>query len=232
MAAKRVYWDSCVWLGLINEEPDKLPRCQHVIQLARAGDVEIWTSALTLAEVFKVTQSGGAPQTIPPESDAKFEDFLDQDFVVIAQVDVDTGRLARRLLRQHGKLKKPPDAIHLATAVLNDLDEFHTFDGTNLLPLNGEVNRADGVVLAILWPPEPSQGLLDLQLPPEKAAPADEDAAVEDEGVEAPHHDGAEAPGANGVGAEMVDVPEVQIPAQPHAPGQAAGGQAEALPGA
>jgi predicted nucleic acid-binding protein len=167
LAAKRVYWDSCVWLGLINEEPDKLPRCQHVIQLARTGEIEIWTSALTLAEVFKVSQPGGS-QTIPAESDETFERFLDQDFVVIAQVDVDTGHMARRLLRRHSKLKKPPDAVHLATAVLNDLDEFHTFDGTNLLPLNGEVKRADGVALGISFPPEPPippQAELDLVQP-------------------------------------------------------------------
>jgi hypothetical protein len=190
--------------------------------------VEIWTSALTLAEVFKVTQPGG-PQTIPAESDAKFEDFLDQDFVVIAQVDVDTGRLARRLLRQHGKLKKPPDAIHLATAVLNNLFEFHTFDGTNLLPLNGEVNRSDGVALTISFPPEPPvdpQGSLDLQqVQEEDAAPAGQGHAGDGELVEVPHMDGAQAPGANGVGAEAADSLEVQVPTQAHAPDQAAGAQ-------
>lgn len=223
MAAKRVYWDSCVWLGLINEEPDKLPRCQHVIQLARAGHLEIWTSALTLAEVFKVTQPGG-PQAIPAESDAKFEDFLDQDFVVIAQLDVDTGHLARRLLRQHGKLKKPPDAVHLATAVLNDLDEFHTFDGVNLLPLNGDVNRADGVALTISLPPEPPldpQGVLDLQPMQEDAAPVGD--GDDGKGVESPEQGAAEALGADGVGAKVPEGSEVEVPAQPHAHGHAAG---------
>jgi len=50
---KKVYWDSCAWLGLINEEPDKIDSCRHVIDLARNGDIEIWTSTYTLAEVFK-----------------------------------------------------------------------------------------------------------------------------------------------------------------------------------
>lgn len=132
-----------------------MPRCEHVLKRARLGEVEIWTSALTLAEVFKVKCGGTVAQLMTAADDQKFEDYLNQDFVVIAQVDVDTGRTARRLLRQHSPLKKFPDAIHLATAVLNSLDEFHTFDGENLLPLNGTVNRDDGITLSICVPPVP-----------------------------------------------------------------------------
>ena len=154
MALKRVYWDTCVWLGLMNQEPDKLARCEHVLHLARLGEVEIWTSALTLAEVFKITVEG-RPQRLPDNADVQFEEYVEQDFVVVAQVDIDTGRMARRLLRSHTPLKKPPDAIHLATAVINNLDEFHTFDGVNIIPLNGVVNRADGAGMVICLPPEP-----------------------------------------------------------------------------
>ena len=151
---KKVYWDTCVWLGLINQEPDKLKRCEYVLSQARAKELEIWTSAFTLAEVYKITVEGKA-QSLPDNKDIEFESYIEQDFLVVAQVDIDLGVMARRLLRRHPPLKKPPDAIHLATAVFHNLDEFHTFDDKNILPLNGLVNRADGVSLQICYPPEP-----------------------------------------------------------------------------
>lgn len=153
---KRVYWDTCVWLSLINDEDGRAGRCRYVISEARAGNMQIWTSAFTLAEVFKKNCEGKGI-SLPEAKDLEFENFVEQDFFVVVQVDVDIGVLARRLLRQHVPLKKPPDAVHLASALINNLDEFHTFDDVNLTPLSGLVNRADGVGLVICFPPEPPQ---------------------------------------------------------------------------
>jgi predicted nucleic acid-binding protein len=153
---KKVYWDTCVWLSLINEESGRVERCRHILNEARNGNVEIWTSAFTLAEVFK-TSSEGKHISLPESKDHEFENYIQQDFFQLVQVDFDIGVLARRLLREHVPLKKPPDAIHLATAVINNLDEFHTFDDVNLTPLSGLVNRADGVGLLICFPQEPPQ---------------------------------------------------------------------------
>ena len=51
---------------------------------------------------------------------------------------------------------KPPDAIHLASAVLGNVAEFHTFDGDGrrpgLLQLDGEIDRLDGGKLRICTP--------------------------------------------------------------------------------
>lgn len=154
MAEKRVYWDSCVWIGLINQEPDKLAVCEHVIEQAQSGSVEIWTSTLSLAEVFKKKCNGVNVTTAQP-SDANFENFLSQDYVVLIQVDHDVGTVARRLLRAHPALAKPADAVHLASALLNNVDEMHTFDGDNLLGLDGVLDRADGTKLKICIPPTP-----------------------------------------------------------------------------
>jgi hypothetical protein len=52
--AKRVYWDSCTFLSLINQEPGKLNDCAAVWKEAEKGDVTIYTSFFTFAEVFKV----------------------------------------------------------------------------------------------------------------------------------------------------------------------------------
>ena len=213
---KKVYWDTCVWLGLLNQVPDKLPRCEYVLSLARKKDVEIWTSALTLAEVFKISPAPGQPaRRLTEEDDAKFEEYLEQDFVVLVQVDLDIGRMARRLLRQHDPLKKSPDAIHLAAAVLHDLDEFHTFDGDNILPLNGLVNRADGAALVICQPPEPPPPVQ----PPLIEYPEEEQAAPDDAGPEnaAPvvvEMEPAAPEVAVAVAAPLIEEPQAAVEAQ------------------
>jgi hypothetical protein len=57
---------------------------------------------------------------------------------------------------------KPPDAAHLATALISNVDEMHTFD-TKLLSLDGKLDKADGTKLKICKPgPFSSAPLLDL----------------------------------------------------------------------
>lgn len=150
-----VYWDSCVWIGLIQQEADKYARIRGVLDRARAGKLKIVTSTFTLAEVVK-RKCGGAIVEAGEEHDDYFADLLQQDFVVVVNADWDAATKARALYRefnQHG-LKKPQDALHLATAVLENVDEMHTFDGADLLKLNGKVKRDDGMTLTICEPPE------------------------------------------------------------------------------
>jgi hypothetical protein len=68
-------------------------------------------------------------------------------------------------LRNHyaeksGRILKSPDAIHLATAVLNRVDEFHAFD-EGLISLSGNV----GGHRLIVCKPETKSPQLDLQKP-------------------------------------------------------------------
>ena len=60
------------------------------------------------------------------------------------QVDFDVGVLARRLLRKYPEIAKPQDGIHLATALLNNVDELHTYDRENLIGLSDKIDRRDG----------------------------------------------------------------------------------------
>lgn len=67
---KRVYWDACVWIALIKQESiaksdgsieKRYARCSEVITMAEKGEIEIVTSAFTIAEVCKssdVKESG------------------------------------------------------------------------------------------------------------------------------------------------------------------------------
>lgn len=148
---KSVYWDSCVWLRLINGESGA-DRCDAVLQKAKSGNLLIWTSSLTLAEVYKFKCD--VPKALAIDQDGLFEQYMESDFVVEVQVDHAIATLARRLCRTHAALKKPNDGIHLASAVMNNVDQFHTFDADDLLILNGSVQRADGQLLLMCEPPQ------------------------------------------------------------------------------
>jgi predicted nucleic acid-binding protein len=148
---RRVYWDSCTFLGLINQEPGKVNECTAVWREAEASDTLIYTSFFTFAEVFKVKcEIEGKP--LSDEGDRKIENLLRQKWIRPVVVDERIGIAARRLMRHHTQCKKPSDGIHLATALALNVDEMHTFDGSDLLGLDGKINREDGKLLTICKP--------------------------------------------------------------------------------
>jgi hypothetical protein len=69
-------------------------------------------------------------------------------------VDVDVGKVARRLLRRYPEIGKPQDAIHVASCLLNNIDQLHTFDGEDLLGFDGQLARVDRAKLTICKPPK------------------------------------------------------------------------------
>lgn len=146
---KKVYWDACAWLGLINGEQDKAAELEVVWSKAEHGEVEIWTSAFCIAEVYKAKCEAGKV-SLSPEYDEQIDNLFDQPFVHITQVDLGVARLAKQLLRGDNKLSKPSDGIHLATAILWNVDQLHTWDKSDLIGL--VVNRADGETLEICTP--------------------------------------------------------------------------------
>lgn len=156
----KYYWDACAWIALIQQEAGRFDSLNYVMDEARSGNVEIWTSNFTLAEVYKRPCGSPDQSGLTVVEDAPFEDFILQGFIQRVQVDFDVGVLARRLLRKYPVIVKPQDGIHLATALLNNVDEFHTYDRENLLGLTGQIERKDGVKLLIKKPgkrPAPSR---------------------------------------------------------------------------
>jgi predicted nucleic acid-binding protein len=150
----RYYWDACAWIALIQQEAGRFDSLRYVIEQAQEEKVEIWTSNFTLAEVYK-RPCDGDQKMLLPQQDKPFEDYIIQSFVQRVQVDYDVGVLARRLLRNYPTIQKPQDGIHLATALLYNVDELHTFDRENLLDLSDKIARRDSKMLRICHPPKP-----------------------------------------------------------------------------
>ncbi len=155
----KYYWDACIWITLISDRhSDRGKACEYVLEQARSGTCELWTSSFCLAEVFK-RKCGAEAVGIAEEQDAYFEDLIEQEFVHKVSVDVDVGKVARRLLRRFPPIGKPQDAIHVATCLLNDLDQLHTFDRADLLSFDGQLERIDRHKLIICEPPTPPESV-------------------------------------------------------------------------
>jgi predicted nucleic acid-binding protein len=126
------YWDAVTFLGWLSEEPDKVPDCKPVLDAAEAGSVTIVTSALTIAEVLWLK----GHKKVEASQAKKIEAFFRHSWIVVREVDRFVAEDARELV--WNKNVKPKDAIHLATALRQDVqfDQFDTFDG-DLIKLSG-----------------------------------------------------------------------------------------------
>jgi predicted nucleic acid-binding protein len=162
MGTPRYAWDSCAWIAMIIQEQsplkgggyeDRAKLCNHVIGLAARKQLEIATSGLALAEVCKhdeVKAVGGD----------ELSDFFRNDYILVVATDRNVGTLARRLMQSGHSGLKPPDAVHLATAIVADVKELHTFD-KKLLALDGKLEMPNGGALKICRPFGPPPSLLD-----------------------------------------------------------------------
>lgn len=151
------YWDTCLFLAWLKDEQRKsgeMDGVREIIQRQTRRDCRIMTSVITTVEVLQAK--------IPAGVDTFFHGLMKR----VSRVGVDTkvAQLAHDI-RDHyakaGKNLKTPDALHLATAILHRADEFHTFDGDDLIPLSGNVA---GHRLVICKPVARSPGL-DLRPP-------------------------------------------------------------------
>lgn len=148
---RRVYWDACTFLGLLNQESGRTNDCTAVWKEAEKGETWIYTSFFGFAEIFKVKCERKA-KPLTDEYDKKIEQLLRQKWIRPVVVDEKISFAARQLLRGHEECKKPSDGIHLATALALNVDEMHTFDKSDLLKLDGKILRADNEPLTICAP--------------------------------------------------------------------------------
>jgi predicted nucleic acid-binding protein len=162
----RVAWDSCTWIAHIQRErifgpdrktviEDRGAMCRPVLDAAERGVIEIVVSAIALVEVLARNRTSGV-------DDQRVRDFFDNDYILLVSVDKHLGDFARQLMLAGHSGLKPLDAVHLATACIANVDEFHTFDD-RLLALVGVIDKLDGTRLVIKKPtvPAPPAPLLD-----------------------------------------------------------------------
>jgi len=133
----RVYWDSCVFIDRIEAiNKDRIDTLRAMTEAAEGGSLDIFASALVLAEVVKLSGLG----LENAEKEQLILDFFENDYISVRNVDHRVSEIARRVVRDH-KLK-PPDAIHVATALLSKVDVLQTYDEP-LIALDGKIFYQD-----------------------------------------------------------------------------------------
>lgn len=158
--AVKLYWDSCAWLGLLNEEPDKSRELGIVYGHAKRGKYEIWTSTLAMIECRRFDSELHQKKPLSAENEKKIADLFMQPFVKPIPVAVDIADSARKIWRTTPKLGKYQDAVHLASALRWSVETMHTYDNDDLLHLTGSMNCLNGSPLVICYPDETTDGPL------------------------------------------------------------------------
>lgn len=128
------YWDSCCFLRWLKKETE-YESCKGVIQRAEGGELQIITSALTIAEVIYLRPE----EKIDRKKSDEICRFFENEYIIPINVDRFLAEFARNLLWDF-KALRPRDALHVASAIKAKVPIFDTFD-EYLLGLNGTIGN-------------------------------------------------------------------------------------------
>jgi len=124
---RKPYLDSNIYIATIKgpktEDPHKVATSAAILDLAENGSFQIYASTFVEAEVIKAP---GEPEPLTLDQERVIAEYLDREFIVWIEVDRLIAQKARQLARQFGM--KPPDAVHVATAIRAGCDQFLTWD--------------------------------------------------------------------------------------------------------
>jgi predicted nucleic acid-binding protein len=133
--------------------------CKLIVDQARRREIEIVVSLWAMAEVVRIE---GTPDD---ESEAIIAAFFEEPFVVRAAFDLAVAERARDLVRRYRGLK-PKDAVHVATALQNQISILETFDNDLITLLN---NKEGNPALRVRHPLYEGTRPLPLEQPSEAA---------------------------------------------------------------
>lgn len=140
---QRPYLESSVFIALIKGEVidgvDRGEIAQNILDDAAGGRWPVFTSTFTLAEVIK---DRNRPMLTLTE-EQRIDDFFKHEYIKLVTLDREIAELARKVARAHNL--RPPDAVHLASAIKVEADELLTWDKDNF-PINHTI---EGVAIKL-----------------------------------------------------------------------------------
>ena len=125
---KKHYCDSCIFIGFLNEEPDKFEKCKNILEAAERDYIELYTSAFTMAEVIKMKKEN---LTIEQHEKIINSLFL-SPWINLVQFERETAEICRYLHRKYN-FRGTFDPLHLATAIRMRVDYFNTTDYNTII---------------------------------------------------------------------------------------------------
>jgi predicted nucleic acid-binding protein len=150
MPVELVYLDANAYLGWLQAEPGSVELCNGTLTRADNGEVMIFTSALTIAEVLWMRN---AP-VIPEDKAEIVRKFFRRSYFRVRNVTRAISENAQDLVWKRGI--RPKDAIHVATALDVGCAALETFDE----PLIGKSGLIGSPAMIIRKPLPPVQGTL------------------------------------------------------------------------
>lgn len=134
------YWDSCMFFEVLCDEAvssEKRAAVDAILSENKAGRNKIVTSVITHVECVPQKL-----ETKKPGALARYEALFDGVHAVDQQINANVLRLASEVKDYYfqspdltkvfyGKMMDTGDAIHLATAIILGVDEFHTRDDSS-----------------------------------------------------------------------------------------------------
>lgn len=158
------YWDACILLEHFREEvvaPTKVRAIQRLLSENKAKENRIMTSVMTHVEVLpkKLTETDS-------DNEAKYWSYYDGIHFLDVEVSRNILILARDLkdfyyepsdhkTGANHRMLGTGDAVHLATAIIYKVTEFHTRDGKRHggnVPLLGLAESSPNGKIAGKWP--------------------------------------------------------------------------------
>lgn len=119
---KKPYVDSSVIIAWLKGEEGRIDVFTDILKAADGGAYRIYTSTLTIAEVYR-------PRGSQPSSDKESDqllDFYEHDFLIFIDADRRVAERAHKLCRDHGL--RPFDALHVASALRAGCEAFLSWD--------------------------------------------------------------------------------------------------------
>lgn len=131
MPSDRIYWDAACFLSYLNEEQDRAPVLEALLDQAERGEFAIVTSIISLTEVaYTASERKGA--ALSQEDEGAIDALLaNRTAVLMIEFNEGVARRARSLMRDAispGWSLRPMDAIHLASAQAAQARGVHTYD--------------------------------------------------------------------------------------------------------
>jgi len=127
-AFKRPYLDANVYIAAISgpqaADPAKVQLAAEILQLAEQGMFQVFASTFIEAEVIK---PAGSAVPLTQTQEGTIEAYFNRDCFVWIEVDRPIAQKARQIARDHSGFR-PPDAVHVASALRANCDQLLTWD--------------------------------------------------------------------------------------------------------
>jgi predicted nucleic acid-binding protein len=129
---RTVYWDACVFLEYLQGTDAWMPALEAMLDEASSGNsLVIYTSTASITEVAYIEEekaAGTLDQAVADGIEALWNDRFAIRLVEFNEIiAIDSRSIVRESIAAGRKIT-PIDAMHLATAKIRSVDEFHTTD--------------------------------------------------------------------------------------------------------